>query len=519
MVGADLGDLGLDAAPVVEPEVRDALAKRAIGLADVGAVIQVLLPGGLGRNDHGIVVGEQSVGLEQRNELGQQESGLLPDQPGRIGRDAGDRIGEVLERQPQHLLANRVLHTIQPLEPGRRYQVRCEDEQAGVWITLELLSVGADLIPVMPFRRIAAPRGLGLEPPGEPSRDPSIGDSADVDDLILERDCAQLLARAGRSFDQLLNQGKVYPLEHRHQGGRDTVLAAAIGREQRVRHEPTLTSRPARADAELHDFSPARRYGPKHLGPAVAVSAQPDWITRLCHPYRCDTERCQLFATWPHTYDHHRGHTGVGGLTLVHGKPPRSPDPGDGEAKRGRGPRRKGMATLPDEPTEEIPGRSAWRRPARSGRPSTSNSARRSAPRPRPTTAPAAARRRAAASWPRDGAASPRPRRRPASGSTARPWTSGPAASGGRRRPRGSRRGPRGRRRHRASAIGPAPARGSTWRGRCTTRPSPTSAFASTTGSSSGSTRRSARWPRRGPAGAGSAGGSGGDEEGPGRKI
>jgi len=57
-----------------------------------------------------------------------------------------------------------------------------------VWITLELLSVGADLIPVMPLRRITAPRGLGLEPPSEPGRDPSIGDSSDVDNLILERD-------------------------------------------------------------------------------------------------------------------------------------------------------------------------------------------------------------------------------------------------------------------------------------------------------------------------------------------
>jgi transposase InsO family protein len=31
-------------------------------------------------------------------------------------------------------------------------------------------------------------------------------------------------------------------------------------------------------------------------------------------PYRSDTERCQAFTTWLHTYNHHRGHTALGGL-------------------------------------------------------------------------------------------------------------------------------------------------------------------------------------------------------------
>ena len=29
--------------------------------------------------------------------------------------------------------------------------------------------------------------------------------------------------------------------------------------------------------------------------------------------YRSDTERCEEFATWLHTYNHHRGHTALGG--------------------------------------------------------------------------------------------------------------------------------------------------------------------------------------------------------------
>ena len=31
-------------------------------------------------------------------------------------------------------------------------------------------------------------------------------------------------------------------------------------------------------------------------------------------PYRSDHERCQAFTTWLHTYNHHRGHTALGGL-------------------------------------------------------------------------------------------------------------------------------------------------------------------------------------------------------------
>jgi transposase InsO family protein len=31
------------------------------------------------------------------------------------------------------------------------------------------------------------------------------------------------------------------------------------------------------------------------------------------HPYRSDTERCQAFTTWLHTYNHHRGHTALAG--------------------------------------------------------------------------------------------------------------------------------------------------------------------------------------------------------------
>src|SRR6266508_1638187 len=264
MVGADLGHLGLDAAPVVEAEVRYALAERAIGLANVSAVVQVLLPGGPGRNNDGIVVGEQSVGLEQRNEFGEQESGLLTDQSVRVGSDARDRVGEVLERQPNHPIANRLLHAIQPNEPGRRHRVRCEDEQAGVRIVLELLSMRTDLVPIVPLRRVTAARGLGLEPPCEPRRDPGIGDSADVDDLILERDRAQLLAGAGGAFEQLLDQGKIHPLEHRHHGGGDTVLTAAVRGEQRVRHESTLASADA-TERSLTYKTSARTPAPEDL--------------------------------------------------------------------------------------------------------------------------------------------------------------------------------------------------------------------------------------------------------------
>ncbi|MBD3687891.1 IS481 family transposase, partial [Mycobacterium avium subsp. paratuberculosis] len=28
---------------------------------------------------------------------------------------------------------------------------------------------------------------------------------------------------------------------------------------------------------------------------------------------RSDTERCEEFTTWLHTYNHHRGHTALGG--------------------------------------------------------------------------------------------------------------------------------------------------------------------------------------------------------------
>jgi transposase InsO family protein len=31
------------------------------------------------------------------------------------------------------------------------------------------------------------------------------------------------------------------------------------------------------------------------------------------HPYRTDTQRCDAFTTWLHTYNHHRGHTALGG--------------------------------------------------------------------------------------------------------------------------------------------------------------------------------------------------------------
>ena len=31
------------------------------------------------------------------------------------------------------------------------------------------------------------------------------------------------------------------------------------------------------------------------------------------HPYRTDTQRCEAFTTWLHTYNHHRGHTALGG--------------------------------------------------------------------------------------------------------------------------------------------------------------------------------------------------------------
>jgi transposase InsO family protein len=29
--------------------------------------------------------------------------------------------------------------------------------------------------------------------------------------------------------------------------------------------------------------------------------------------YRSDADRCNQFAIWPHTYNHHRGHTALGG--------------------------------------------------------------------------------------------------------------------------------------------------------------------------------------------------------------
>ena len=29
--------------------------------------------------------------------------------------------------------------------------------------------------------------------------------------------------------------------------------------------------------------------------------------------FRSDTERCDAFTTWLHTYNHHRGHTALGG--------------------------------------------------------------------------------------------------------------------------------------------------------------------------------------------------------------
>ena len=36
-----------------------------------------------------------------------------------------------------------------------------------------------------------------------------------------------------------------------------------------------------------------------------------EWAyTRL---YRSDTERCEQFPIWLHTYNHHRGHTALGG--------------------------------------------------------------------------------------------------------------------------------------------------------------------------------------------------------------
>jgi transposase InsO family protein len=31
-------------------------------------------------------------------------------------------------------------------------------------------------------------------------------------------------------------------------------------------------------------------------------------------PYRTDAERCDAFTSWLHTYNHHRGHTALGGL-------------------------------------------------------------------------------------------------------------------------------------------------------------------------------------------------------------
>jgi transposase InsO family protein len=32
------------------------------------------------------------------------------------------------------------------------------------------------------------------------------------------------------------------------------------------------------------------------------------------HPYRTDTQRCDAYPDWLHTYNHHRGHTALGGL-------------------------------------------------------------------------------------------------------------------------------------------------------------------------------------------------------------
>jgi transposase InsO family protein len=32
-------------------------------------------------------------------------------------------------------------------------------------------------------------------------------------------------------------------------------------------------------------------------------------------PYRCEAERAALFPDWIHAYNHHRGHTALGGLS------------------------------------------------------------------------------------------------------------------------------------------------------------------------------------------------------------
>ncbi|HEX8304709.1 MAG TPA: integrase core domain-containing protein, partial [Jatrophihabitans sp.] len=32
-------------------------------------------------------------------------------------------------------------------------------------------------------------------------------------------------------------------------------------------------------------------------------------------PYRSEAERIAAFSTWLHTYNHHRGHTALGGAT------------------------------------------------------------------------------------------------------------------------------------------------------------------------------------------------------------
>jgi transposase InsO family protein len=74
---------------------------------------------------------------------------------------------------------------------------------------------------------------------------------------------------------------------------RSTPFAEALGR---VTHKRTRPYRP-QTNGKIERFH---------------RTLADEWA--YARPYRSDTERCDAFTTWLHTYNHHRGHTALGGL-------------------------------------------------------------------------------------------------------------------------------------------------------------------------------------------------------------
>jgi transposase InsO family protein len=59
-----------------------------------------------------------------------------------------------------------------------------------------------------------------------------------------------------------------------------------------------------RAEKDPHLLAPRRTADP-------TCTLADEWAyARL---YQSDAERCEAFITWLHTYNHHRGHTALGG--------------------------------------------------------------------------------------------------------------------------------------------------------------------------------------------------------------